>query len=199
MLRDIYWPTSRTTRRAFLRASGLGLGALSFPAPRFEALAVTENAEQPTEFQIACMTLAYSRFPLQRALRGIKAAGYDYVAWGTRHVEAGGERVPVMPTDAPPPRARELGRRCRDLGLTPLMIFSTVYPEAPDGLKVLSQRIRQAAAAGIGQVLTFGHTKGGNRKVWIERFKRLGPMARDHGVMIVVKQHGGSTGQPEET
>ena len=36
-------------------------------------------------------------------------AGYEYVAWGTRHVETpGGERVPVMPADAPPERAKEL-------------------------------------------------------------------------------------------
>ena len=43
-------------------------------------------------------------------------------------------------------------------------------------------------------MLTFGHTRGGNRKLWVERFKQLGPMARDHGVTIVVKQHGGETG-----
>ena len=43
-------------------------------------------------------------------------------------------------------------------------------------------------------MLTFGHTRGGNRKVWVERFKELGPMAHDHGVTIVVKQHGGETG-----
>ena len=35
---------------------------------------------------------------------------------------------------------------------------------------------------------------GGNRKLWIERIKKLGPIARDLGVKIVVKQHGGSTG-----
>ena len=37
----------------------------------------------------------------------------------------------------------------------------------------------------------------GNRDVWIERFKKLGPIARDHNVMIVVKQHGGETGTGE--
>jgi sugar phosphate isomerase/epimerase len=77
------------------------------------------------------------------------------------------------------------------------MMFSTVYPEAENGLTVLTHRIRQAAAAGIPQVLTFGHTRGGNRAVWVERFKKLGPIARDHGVLIVVKQHGGSTGTGE--
>jgi sugar phosphate isomerase/epimerase len=76
-------------------------------------------------------------------------------------------------------------------------MFSTVYPEAPDGLKVLGQRIRQASAAGVAQVLTFGHTKGGNRKLWLERFQALGPQAREHGVLLVVKQHGGQTGTGE--
>ena len=39
--------------------------------------------------------------------------------------------------------------------------------------------------------------KGGNRKLWVERFKQLGPIARDHGVLLVVKQHGGETGTGE--
>ncbi|MHC4581596.1 MAG: sugar phosphate isomerase/epimerase family protein [Planctomycetota bacterium] len=162
--------------------------------------ASAEVAERgkPTDFQIACMTLPYGQFPLQRALSGIKAAGYAYVAWGTRHVETpGGPRVPLMPSDAPPAKAKELGKRCREMGLEPLMMFSTVYPEASDGLEILTNRVKQAAAAGIPQVLTFGHTEGGNAKLWIERFKKLAPIARDHGVMIVVKQHGGSTGTGE--
>jgi sugar phosphate isomerase/epimerase len=87
-----------------------------------------------------------------------------------------------------------LARNCRDLGLEPLMMFSMVYPEAPDALEILKSRIRQASAGGLRHVLTFGHTRGGNRKVWVERFKELGPMAREHGVTIVVKQHGGETG-----
>ena len=116
------------------------------------------------------------------------------MAWGTSHREADGKNVPVMAPDAPPEKAAELARRCRDLGLEPLMMFSTIYPEQDGAVAVLSQRIRQAAAAGIPQVLTFGHTEGGNRALWIERFKQLAPLARDQHVQIVVKQHGGSTG-----
>jgi sugar phosphate isomerase/epimerase len=140
------------------------------------------------------MTLPYARFPLERALQGIKRAGYRYVAWGTTHQESATERVPAVARDAPPGRARELANRCRDLGLEPLLMFSEVYPEADDALGILRARIQQAAAAGVPQVLTFGHTKGGNRKLWVQRFKELGPMAREHGVTIVVKQHGGETG-----
>jgi sugar phosphate isomerase/epimerase len=154
---------------------------------------VAANRGKTTRFQIACMTLPYSRFPLHRALTGIKAAGYVHVAWGTTHKD-GAAQVPVIAPLAPPALAKELGKKCRDLGLEPLMMFSMVYPEAPDALAVLRARIRQAAAAGIPHVLTFGHTRGGNRKLWVERFKQLGPMARDQGVTIVVKQHGGETG-----
>jgi sugar phosphate isomerase/epimerase len=153
------------------------------------------DERQRTKFLIACMTLPYARFPLERALRGIKSAGYNYVAWGTTHQE-GQEKpsVPVLASDASAEKARHLGQHCRDLGLEPVLMFSGIYPEAPQAVAVLRQRIVQAAAAGIPQVLTFGHTKGGNRKLWVERFKLLGPVAREHGVLIVIKQHGGETG-----
>jgi sugar phosphate isomerase/epimerase len=146
-----------------------------------------------TRFQIACMTLPYSPFPLQRALTGLRAAGYRYVAWGTTHRQDGKD-VPVLAPDAAPAQARELGQRCRDLGLEPVLMFSTVYPEANNGLEVLRARILQAAAARVPQVLTFGHTRGGNHQLWVERFKQLGPIARQNGVLLVVKQHGGETG-----
>ena len=148
----------------------------------------------PTRFQVACMTLSYSQFSLQRALTGIKAAGYQHVTWGTTHLDKGGVETPILGGDAAADRARELGKRCRDLGLEPLMMFSGIYPEADEALNVLRRRILQAKAGGVPQVLTFGHTRGGNRKLWVERFKQLGPMARDRGVTIVVKQHGGETG-----
>lgn len=151
----------------------------------------------PTTFQIACMTLPYAAFPLGRALAGIRAAGYQHVAWGTTHVTESGEKVPVLAPDASTDQSRELAQRCRDLGLEPLMMFSGIYPEARDALPVLTQRLRQASAAGVPQVLTFGHTRGGNRAVWIERLRALGPIAADLNVLLVVKQHGGETGTGE--
>lgn len=178
------------SRRRFLSASVAALAGSS--------TLVRAQSKETTQFQLACMTLPYSQFPLRRALKGIKSAGFDNVAWGTTHRETpGGDRTPVMAIDAPTSKAKELGQECRDMGLTPLMMFSTVYPEHADGLKVLTHRLKQAAAAGIPQVLTFGHTKGGNHSVWVDRFKKLGPIARDLGVTLVVKQHGGETGTGE--
>ncbi len=199
MHRQVIEVGMNSTVRSFDRRSMLctaigGLAGAALSGLQSTGMA-NEIAAEPTEFQIACMTLPFAEFPLRRAMHGIKSAGYRYIAWGTTHGETpGGERVPVMAADAPPSHSRQLATECRDLGLEPLMMFSTVYPEASDGLKVLTQRIKQAGAAEIPQVLTFGHTEGGSRKLWIERFKTLGPIARDHGVVLVVKQHGGATG-----
>jgi sugar phosphate isomerase/epimerase len=175
------------------RREFLGTGA----AIATGGFAVGQTKLPPTRFQIACMTLPYSRFPLIRALKGIQTAGFKFVAWGTSHKEEAGKDVPVLARDASPEKAKELAVRCREMGLEPVLMFSTIYPEAKDGLEVLTQRLKQAGAAGVPQVLTFGHTKGGDRKVWTERFKALGPIAKDNNVLLVVKQHGGETGTGE--
>jgi len=179
--------SNNSNRRSWLRASAAGLAGLALNAGR------ASGRGDATRFQIACMTLPYSRFPLERALAGIKRAGFRFVAWGTTHQE-GARQEPVLAPDASVDRARELGKRCRGLGLEPVMMFSGVYPEAHNALEVFHARIGQAEAGGVPQVLTFGHTQGGNRRLWVERLKGLGPMARDRGVTIVVKQHGGATG-----
>jgi len=187
-------------RRRFLQRSALMVSAVAAWQIANRSNAAEDKPKgEPTTFQIACMTLPYSPFPLQRSLTGLKDAGYKYVAWGTSHRENAEDkkRTAVMPTDAPPAKARDLGRRCRDLGLEPVMMFSTIYPEHKDAMRIFTNRIKQAEAGGVEHVLTFGHTRGGNEKVWIERFKKLGPIAKDHGVTIVVKQHGGETGTGE--
>src|SRR5579859_642820 len=112
------------TRRSFLGLSATVAAAGIFrsgsavvQAAEPKAAEAKAGARRPTEFLHACMTLPYSEFPLARALVGIKAAGYRYVAWGTRHREGNGQQLPVMADDAPPEKAKELGQRCRDLGL----------------------------------------------------------------------------------
>ena len=145
-----FWP-----RRSFLASSLAGFTASALgttPSYGFDAKAFERK---PTEFQHACMTLPYSGFPLDRALQGIKTAGFRHVAWGIKHLEDNGKQVPVMAEDASAETAKALAKRCRDMGLDPIMMFSNIYPENHRGLEVLTQRIKLASAAGIGQVLTF--------------------------------------------
>ena len=204
MSRNFSLSSERIHRRQLFQFGAAGLMGLTLGKVVLAQQSTTVKAQavdksKPTKFQIACMTLAYAPFPLERALTGLKAAGYRYIAWGTSHRESNGQRQPVMAEDAPPEKAKELGKRCRDLGLEPLMMFSGIYPEAKNHKEVLTNRVRQAAAAGISQVLTFGNPRGGDRKLWVEQFKQLGPVARDHGVLIVIKQHGGLTASGVQT
>src|SRR5262249_28749548 len=144
-------------------------------------------------FQIACMTLPYSAFPMQRALEGIARAGYRFVAWGTTHMEAPGERRPALAVDAPPADAKRLAARCRDMGLQPVLMFANVQLEDPNAAEAHLRRIEQAAAAGILYLLTFGKTTAGQYDVFLGNLKRMAPVARSHGVTVVIKQHGGNT------
>lgn len=147
----------------------------------------------PTVFQLACMTLPYSAFPLQRALTGIRAAGYDYVAWGTTHRNGTGAPVGALDLEATPNAAAQLAARCRDMGLEPVMMFSRVNLEAANAREAHLRRIDQAAAARIPFLLTFGKTSPGEYENVIATLKDVGPQARKAGVMVVIKQHGGNT------
>src|SRR5687768_9226058 len=72
------------SRRTLLSATVGGL-CIAGAGRRIRA----QEGAKATRFQIGCMTLPYSQYPLGRALSGIRSAGYQYVAWGTTHREAG--------------------------------------------------------------------------------------------------------------
>jgi sugar phosphate isomerase/epimerase len=147
-----------------------------------------------TNFQLACMTLPYAQFPLQRALEGIAGSGFRFVVWGTNHLESSGERKALLAVEAPPAEAKHLAGRCRDTGLEPVMMFSTVQLEAPDATVAHLRRIDQAAAVGMPFLLTFGKTTGGQYDLFLGNLKRIASAAKEQGVTVLIKQHGGNTG-----
>src|SRR5437762_9798880 len=55
-------------RRAFLRIAGSSLPALAFGSFGADETPLPRKPKAKTEFQIACMTLPYAQFPLERAL-----------------------------------------------------------------------------------------------------------------------------------
>jgi sugar phosphate isomerase/epimerase len=73
-----------------------------------------------------------------------------------------------------------------------------VYVADEHAVRDHTRRIKQASSAGIPFVLTFGHIEAGGEDVWIRNLKELGPIARDNGVTLVVKQHGGNTATGED-
>jgi sugar phosphate isomerase/epimerase len=164
-------------RRGFLGATaGAAFVAAADPLPGMST------------FQIACMTLPYSEFPFGRALAGIRNTGYRFVAWGVQH-----EKKPLLDAAAPSAEAASLARVCRDSGLEPVMMFSTIHLEAKDALEGHLRRLDQAAAAKIPFLLTFGRTEKGEYANVIRALKGMAAHARSAGVTVVIKQHGGNS------
>lgn len=151
------------------------------------------NATAPTRFQIACMTLPYSPFPMERALSGIKNAGYQFVAWGVNHRDSSGQNRPALPLDAAPSVAKALGTRTRNLGLEPVMMFSAVNFEEVGAADAYRKRIDQAQAAGVPNIIVFGKTTRGGDAEIIKNLQAAGAHAKGSGVTLVIKQHGGNT------
>ena len=155
--------------------------------------AAAQTPVQPTKFQLACMTLPYRAFPLERALTGIRQAGYEFVAWGVNHMNASGMIRPALAVDAPAADAALLAQRCRGMGLEPIMMFSTIHLEGTQALDPHLRRIDQAAAAKIPLLLTFGKTEPGQYETVIRNLQKMAPHAQAAGVTVVIKQHGGNS------
>lgn len=141
-----------------------------------------------TRFQLAAMTLPWSAFSFERALEGIRSAGFSHVAWGVNH-----QSKPVLAVDAAPKTAEALASNCRNQGLDPVMMFSTVNLEAPNAYDAHRRRIDQAAAARVPYLLTFGKTVAGGRDTFIDNLAKLAPYAQQANVSVLIKQHGGNT------
>lgn len=181
-------------RREFLQSHSLALSLGAMAAlPGVSTPAFSQASPSPTLFLIACMTLPYSAFPLPRALSGIKNAGYQYVAWGVSHLDDAGTRRPLMPVEAAPASAKSLADECRNQGLEPVMMFSTVNFEEPGALDAYRRRIDQAAAAAIRHIIVFGKTTGGDYAQVVHNLQGAATHTQGSDVQLVVKQHGGNT------
>src|SRR5688500_18758440 len=161
------------------------------------AIAAATQSPAPTRFQVACMTLPYSAFPVERAFTGIQAAGYRYVAWGVSHRDASGTSKPFLAPDAPAADSQRLAGRCRDLGLEPVMMFSTVNFEEQHAADAYRRRVDQAHAAKIPFIIVFGKTTSGDYTSVIKNLMGAADHARTGGVTLAIKQHGGNTATGE--
>ncbi len=126
------------TRREFLAAGAAALAAVP--------------ARAAARYQLGCQTLPYAAHPLQRALEGIRKAGYKYVMPYSTHA-----KQPVFTPALTPAARAELKRRFADAGLEPFMCFVLgADVTKPDGLERYMAELDLAADFGIRTVIGTG-------------------------------------------
>ena len=149
------------------------------------------------DWQIGCFTLPWSEFSFDRALEGIKSAGYEFVGLGTAH-----EGVDVPSVEDGRGAVHEIRVKLDAIGLVPLVLFASWQGDS--GLGAFRARIDQAAMLGIPFVLTAGTWTGMEDTVseedaasaeaqFLARMSQILPYAGEHGITVLLKPHTGNT------
>jgi len=155
--------------------------------------------------ELACSTLNYAAFPFQRALAGIRRAGYDYISFGTAH---DGVHIPNPEmTDA---EIADLGKQIEDHGLQARsgLIGHTVRVEAEGGVDAFLRELDQFKALGCRRLVTAGpwyYAKWPNElkppdqwqadcDAWYAAVEKVLPRAEELGIIICPKPHTGLCG-----
>ncbi len=153
--------------------------------------------------KIACETLPYSEFPLERALEGIATAGYEYVALYSQH-----RKTDLLPPEATDARVKDLAATVANSGLQLCLIFASGGDFEKDGaLEAYRRRLEVAALMGAPLVMGWGpweYKSWPDEKFppeqwaqtsdnWFAGMMQVAPYAEELGVQIVLKPHTGTT------
>lgn len=147
------------------------------------------------------MTLPYLAFPFERALQGISAAGYRYVAFGLPHAGR------PVPNEWDPGEADSIRRLLERYGLTPVMLVSTEQLAPGQPIERAVARLSLAKALGIGELLSLGtwgyreypddpypeEEMDERNRAFAEKFAAVAREAERLGVTVTLKPHTGNT------
>lgn len=153
------------------------------------------------KIKLACMTLPYAKFSLERALEGISLAGYRYIGFGLAH---GGIDYPDE-NDAG--TISNLHALFTKYDLQPLLLMSNAHFKIDQPIERARQRMQIAKALGIKEILTIGTQSYRTfpsdpltdeemkpiNEAYIERYKKIAEEAAALDLIVTIKPHTGNT------
>lgn len=145
--------------------------------------------------RIACTVRPWAQFPLERALRGIRTAGFDAVALPVHGV------TDVITPDTPAARAEEVGALIRDHGLRLLVLSHAADLDRADdqAIGALRRQIDHCARLDVETLVDMGCPELAHGDRYLRLMAAAAPYAAAHGVTIAVKPHGGLTRTAADT
>ncbi|UQA96907.1 TIM barrel protein [Streptomyces halobius] len=145
--------------------------------------------------RLACTVRPWAQFPLERALRGIRTAGYDAVALPVHGV------TEVITPDTPADRAEQIGAVIRDHGLELLVLSHAADLDRDDDATpaALHRQIDHCARLGVPTLVDMGCPEPAHGDRYLRLMAAAAPYAAAHRVTIAVKPHGGLTRTAADT
>jgi sugar phosphate isomerase/epimerase len=129
------------------------------------------------------------------ALDGMKSAGYKLTGLLTRT-----EKQPFTGADATEEYLAELKKKIADHGLTAVMAALRTRDDLPldEQIKGMRKQIDNAKFVGVEFLLTFGVGKEEYYENYYKLMHDAAAYSQEHGLKLVLKPHGGSSGDAEE-
>ena len=176
-------------RRTFIHTA-TAAGAALAAAPWTPALA----SEKP-EWRIGCFNRGWTNWSYDDALDGIAGAGYKLTG-----LLSGQRGESFTSSAATPEYLNRLSQRIKQRGLAVNVTAIHFRPEASlsENISDLRQQIENAARLELKFMLTFGVDKPEHFENFYRLMADAAARAEKHGIQIVLKPHGGSSGASEE-
>lgn len=176
-------------RREFLlhTIAGGAATALAMSQPR--------SLDASVHWPIGCFNRPWTAWSYDAALQQIKAAGYQTTGLLTRTKDE-----PFIGADATPEYLARLKRRIAGSGLTVNMaaLRSRHDVSLVDSMKEVRTQIDNARALALTYLLSFGVDKPEEYEHYYTVMSDAAAYAQEHGIKLVMKPHGGSSGASDE-
>ncbi len=145
------------------------------------------------DWKIGCFTSPWASFGIDRALDGIKSAGFEYVGLGSSN-----EGDEFQSLGGGQDGAREIQIKLDALSLKPVILYANWTGET--GVEDFKKRIDQAQLLEIGLLLTDGTPTESDPEEaasleaqFLSRMSQILPYAEENNVKILLKSHTGNT------
>jgi len=179
------------SRRDFLLASSAATVAALLPLPAGAA----DKRSNPKRWAVGCFNRPWQQWGYDAALDGIKSAGY---AW-TGLLTASKTEV-LSNSDATPAYLASLQQRIAQRGLKVNMAALRIKNNLPLAAAIADTRkqVENAKTLGAEFALTFGEAKKEREAQYYKVLADAAAFGQEHGVKIVMKPHGGSSGASDQ-
>ena len=193
-------------RRTFLQTTAAAVTAAT--ASPLLRTASAEPATSPSAWPIGCFNRAWTKWPYEVALDGMKTAGYKLTGLLSRHpLYADGSATPTpgqteafAGAEATPEYLEALRKRiaARGLGVNMCALRNRFSGAVADVIKDVRAQIDHAKALSLEYALTFGVASPAEYENFFASMADAAAYAQERGVKLVMKPHGGSSGSSEE-